>query len=263
MAFVYHYLIDPATAENSPGDKTEDNSDEGDYSVEYILGHRVDPKRKIIHYLVKWEGYAHNLNSWVPDFDFNDDGNMIETYHNALKASTAKDSSLVQKTPTAAAAAASHTTPAHDTPTSTAGKRKSQSDENNLPSSKKSAKKDGLNSAESVPTGIPVKTETETDYGAFYFFVKYPGRKVRYIWRRAADGEVVAESSIKKAIRVLGSWENYVSRVKRVDNKADPSNTDKMLYRVTVEFKPNALMDPREVYCVVPLGTARQRLPQP
>ncbi|KAJ3342968.1 hypothetical protein HDU83_005864 [Entophlyctis luteolus] len=228
MSFVNHYLMDPATAKNSPGDKTEDNSGEGDYSVEYILGHRVDPKRKIIHYLVKWEGYAHNLDSWVPDFDFHDDGNMIETYHNALKASTAKNSPRGQKTPASAT---------RDKPMSAGGKRKSLPEEDNVPSSKKSAKNDWpVDSAQ-----LSIKTEIATDYD------KVP-------WSEA--------SSIKKAIQVLGSWDNYISRVKRVDNKADPSNTDKMLYRVTVEFKPNALKDPKEVYCAVPLGTARQRLPQ-
>lgn len=47
----------------SPGDN--EASDE-EYVVEKILAKRLNPKKRCYEYLLKWEGYAHEFNTWEP-----------------------------------------------------------------------------------------------------------------------------------------------------------------------------------------------------
>ncbi|XP_058805266.1 uncharacterized protein LOC131672209 isoform X2 [Phymastichus coffea] len=49
-------------AKNESGENAEDSDD--DYIVEKILAKRFNPKKKVYEYLLKWEGYAHEHNTW-------------------------------------------------------------------------------------------------------------------------------------------------------------------------------------------------------
>src|SRR5205085_9370673 len=62
-----------------PAVDPEDNQ----YSVECLLGHHIPRlggrnRRKVIQYLVKWEGYGSEHNSWINETDIHED--LIKAY---------------------------------------------------------------------------------------------------------------------------------------------------------------------------------------
>ncbi|XP_043248089.1 proteoglycan 4 [Colletes gigas] len=57
--------IKPKGKSSKAGDEDRDSSDE-EYTVEKILAKRFNPKKRCSEYLLKWEGYGHEHNTWEP-----------------------------------------------------------------------------------------------------------------------------------------------------------------------------------------------------
>ncbi|CAK9797792.1 Chromodomain Y-like protein 2 [Anthophora quadrimaculata] len=57
--------IKPKGKSSKAGDDDRDSSDE-EYTVEKILAKRFNPKKRCSEYLLKWEGYGHEHNTWEP-----------------------------------------------------------------------------------------------------------------------------------------------------------------------------------------------------
>ncbi|XP_053970786.1 uncharacterized protein LOC128895175 isoform X2 [Hylaeus anthracinus] len=57
--------IKPKGKSSKAGDENRDSSDE-EYTVEKILAKRFNPKKRCSEYLLKWEGYGHEHNTWEP-----------------------------------------------------------------------------------------------------------------------------------------------------------------------------------------------------
>lgn len=62
--------------------KGKDSEDE--YVVEKILAKRFNPKRKYYEYLVKWEGYPHDQNTWEPVENMAACDKLVETFERNL-----------------------------------------------------------------------------------------------------------------------------------------------------------------------------------
>ncbi|XP_015438269.1 PREDICTED: chromobox protein homolog 2 isoform X3 [Dufourea novaeangliae] len=57
--------IKPKGKSSKAGDEDKDTTDE-EYTVEKILAKRFNPKKRCSEYLLKWEGYTHEHNTWEP-----------------------------------------------------------------------------------------------------------------------------------------------------------------------------------------------------
>ncbi|XP_076546341.1 chromodomain-containing protein chromator isoform X2 [Osmia lignaria lignaria] len=57
--------IKPKGKSSKAGEEDRDSSDE-EYTVEKILAKRFNPKKRCSEYLLKWEGYGHEHNTWEP-----------------------------------------------------------------------------------------------------------------------------------------------------------------------------------------------------
>ncbi|KAK2585222.1 hypothetical protein KPH14_009926 [Odynerus spinipes] len=57
--------IKPKGKSTKAGDEDRDSSNE-EYVVEKILAKRFNPKKRCSEYLLKWEGYSHESNTWEP-----------------------------------------------------------------------------------------------------------------------------------------------------------------------------------------------------
>ncbi|XP_012138111.1 chromodomain-containing protein chromator isoform X2 [Megachile rotundata] len=57
--------IKPKGKSSKAGEEDKDSSDE-EYTVEKILAKRFNPKKRCSEYLLKWEGYGHEHNTWEP-----------------------------------------------------------------------------------------------------------------------------------------------------------------------------------------------------
>lgn len=60
------FLISQVNSTNKDGEKEIDDDFEEDFVVEKIVGKRYNPKKKQIEYLLKWEGYPPEQNTWEP-----------------------------------------------------------------------------------------------------------------------------------------------------------------------------------------------------
>ncbi|KAJ9588236.1 hypothetical protein L9F63_018400 [Diploptera punctata] len=67
-------------------DKSKDGeeSSEDEYVVEKILAKRFNPKRKYYEYLLKWEGYPHDQNTWEPVENMAACDKLVETFERNL-----------------------------------------------------------------------------------------------------------------------------------------------------------------------------------
>jgi transposase InsO family protein len=52
------------------------------YEVEFILQSRPTPNRKGIQYLIKWKGYPHSENSWLPASQMKHAAETVQQFHN-------------------------------------------------------------------------------------------------------------------------------------------------------------------------------------
>lgn len=59
-------LTSQVNSTNKDGEKEIDDDFEEDFVVEKIVGKRYNPKKKQIEYLLKWEGYPPEQNTWEP-----------------------------------------------------------------------------------------------------------------------------------------------------------------------------------------------------
>ncbi|CAL7935612.1 unnamed protein product [Xylocopa violacea] len=57
--------VKPKGKSSKAGDEDRNSSDE-EYTVEKILAKRFNPKKRCSEYLLKWEGYGHEHNTWEP-----------------------------------------------------------------------------------------------------------------------------------------------------------------------------------------------------
>ncbi|KAK7864558.1 hypothetical protein R5R35_007328 [Gryllus longicercus] len=61
-----------------------DGSSEDEYVVEKILAKRFNPKKKYYEYLLKWEGYPHEQNTWEPVHNMAACDKLVETFERNL-----------------------------------------------------------------------------------------------------------------------------------------------------------------------------------
>nr|CAD7571893.1 unnamed protein product [Timema californicum] len=60
------------------------SEEEEEYVVEKILAKRFNPKKKCFEYLLKWEGYPHEQNTWEPVDNMQACDKLVETFENNL-----------------------------------------------------------------------------------------------------------------------------------------------------------------------------------
>ncbi|CAH2980927.1 unnamed protein product [Chilo suppressalis] len=61
-----------------------DPSEAGEYVVEKILAKRFNPRRKLYEYLLKWEGYPHEQNTWEPVENMETCKHLLEAFEKQL-----------------------------------------------------------------------------------------------------------------------------------------------------------------------------------
>jgi hypothetical protein len=52
------------------------------YEIEFILQSRPTPNRKGLQYLIKWKGYPHSENSWLPASQMKHAAETVRQFHN-------------------------------------------------------------------------------------------------------------------------------------------------------------------------------------
>jgi hypothetical protein len=52
------------------------------YEVKFILQSCPTPNRKGLQYLIKWKGYPHSENSWLPALQMKHAAEMVQQFHN-------------------------------------------------------------------------------------------------------------------------------------------------------------------------------------
>ncbi|XP_047113451.1 uncharacterized protein LOC124789961 isoform X1 [Schistocerca piceifrons] len=62
----------------------DEGSSEDEYVVEKILAKRFNPRRKYYEYLLKWEGYPHDQNTWEPVHNMAACDKLVETFERNL-----------------------------------------------------------------------------------------------------------------------------------------------------------------------------------
>lgn len=62
----------------------DSNGDTIDYVVEKILAKRYNPRKKVHEYLLKWEGYPHEQNTWEPAENMNTCKHLLEEFERNL-----------------------------------------------------------------------------------------------------------------------------------------------------------------------------------
>lgn len=55
-----------------------------EFVVERVVSHRFDPKKRQFEYLLKWEGYPHDQNTWEPAENLHVWGHLIKQYKDSL-----------------------------------------------------------------------------------------------------------------------------------------------------------------------------------
>lgn len=74
--------------------EAEESSDEDFFSVEKILDKRVKGKR--VQYLVKWEGYSEDQNTWEPLSNLRNVKDLVQEYERKLSEKAADAGMLMQ-----------------------------------------------------------------------------------------------------------------------------------------------------------------------
>ncbi|XP_017792268.1 PREDICTED: flocculation protein FLO11 isoform X2 [Habropoda laboriosa] len=102
--------IKPKGKSSKAGDDDRDSSDE-EYTVEKILAKRFNPKKRCSEYLLKWEGYGHEHNTWEPAEHVATCKHLLEEFERNL--AKQKELKAAQQQGNAKAAGRGH--PAHKT----------------------------------------------------------------------------------------------------------------------------------------------------
>ncbi|MFH4981698.1 hypothetical protein AB6A40_008407 [Gnathostoma spinigerum] len=78
------------TAESGNGEEGEE------YSVEKILGERYNAQKRCKEYLIKWEGYGDEENTWEPECNL-DCPEILEEFRQSLRSTSRSSQSSVKK----------------------------------------------------------------------------------------------------------------------------------------------------------------------
>ncbi|RDB16354.1 hypothetical protein Hypma_002983 [Hypsizygus marmoreus] len=66
--------------------ETRDNVQETEeYEVEAIIGHKFDKKSKKIQYLIRWEGYGPQFDTWGSSLDLKNAPSVLREYRKRMK----------------------------------------------------------------------------------------------------------------------------------------------------------------------------------
>lgn len=75
---------------------SNEGSSEDEYVVEKILAKRFNPKKKYYEYLLKWEGYPHEQNTWEPVHNMAACDKLVETFERNLAKQKAAQQAQMQ-----------------------------------------------------------------------------------------------------------------------------------------------------------------------
>lgn len=96
---IHNFVFTQVDITNKDTDHDIDDEQEEDFVVEKIVGKRYNPKKKQVEYLLKWEGYPSEQNTWEPLSNLTTCKSLLQEYERTAAQQLNNDKSSVMRFP--------------------------------------------------------------------------------------------------------------------------------------------------------------------